>query len=272
MEYFQDASGRKIAYIDEGKGLPIVLLHGFCGSSSYWSEAAPLLARSYRVIAPDLRGHGASFAPEGPYTIEEMADDIAALLDHLRVERAVPFGHSLGGYIALAFAERHPGRLRGLSLVHSTAYPDGEQAKENRLKAVQTIRTDGIGAFVDGLVPKLFAPEHVDSMADRVLRAKEIGYATPPQGAAGASLAMRERPDRNRVLAELELPILLVAGERDQIVPPERTFTVDGPNVSHATIPGAGHMSMMEAPEALVSVMTAYLDAVKEERDSNPES
>ncbi|OKP86250.1 alpha/beta hydrolase [Paenibacillus helianthi] len=250
--------GSNICYSDQGKGDVIVLLHGFCGSSAYWEQVIPSLSSNYRVIAPDLRGHGASDAPLGAYTVDQMADDVLSLLNALEIPECYLLGHSLGGYITLSFAQRHASRLKGFGLIHSSGYPDSEEAKENRLKSVSTIQNEGIFAFVDGLVPGLFAPGAAPQLLERT---KEIGYRTPPQGAVGAAMAMRERPDRRDVISATMLPVLLVAGAEDSKVPPERTFTSDKPNVTQATIPGVGHMSMYEAPGRLSEIIKHYVHA-----------
>ncbi|AZS17248.1 alpha/beta fold hydrolase [Paenibacillus lutimineralis] len=253
------ANGISVAYQEQGQGQTIVLLHGFCGSSAYWEKLAPLLSREYHIVMPDLRGHGASGAPEGPYTIEQMADDIAVLMEQMGVPKYTLLGHSLGGYITLSLAERYSSRLDGFGLIHSTPYPDSEEAKEKRLKAVEKIQAEGIHAFVDGLVPGLFAPKHLQTMMQDVNRTKEIGYLTSSQGAQGAALAMRERVDRREVLDQSELPILLVAGENDGVIPLERTFTVEGDGVIKAVIKAAGHMGMYEAPDQLATVISDFM-------------
>lgn len=256
-------NGIKLAYEDRGQGDTVVLLHGYCGSSAYWEIVSPLLAQSYRVIAPDLRGHGGTDAPVGACTIDLMADDVAELLEKLEVEKYTLLGHSMGGYIALSIAERFPERLNGFGLIHSTAFPDSEEAKEKRLQAVSKINTSGITSFVDGLVPGLFA-ERMRITAQRyVNRAIEIGYGTPPHGASGAALAMREREDRRDVLSETKLPVLLIAGENDDIIPQERTFTAEGDNIAQVVIKDAGHMSMYEAPEELVEAIAGFLIKIR---------
>lgn len=251
--------GNNICYSDQGKGEVIVLLHGFCGSSQYWERVIPFLSSGYRVIAPDLRGHGSSDAPLGAYTIDQMADDVLSLLNALEIPQCYLFGHSMGGYITLSFAERHAARLKGFGLIHSTGYPDGEEAKEKRLKSVSTIQNEGIFAFVDGLVPGLFAASTVAKAPELLVRAKEIGYKTPPQGAVGAAMAMRERPDRRDVISAAAVPVLLVAGTEDGLIPAERTFTSDKSNITKATISGAGHMSMYEAPERLSEIIKDFV-------------
>lgn len=253
--------GLSIAYEEQGQGQPVVLLHGFCGSSAYWERVMPLLARRYRVIAPDLRGHGSSDAPLGAYTIEQMADDVAGLLDSLGLEKYTVLGHSMGGYVTLSLAERYSERLDGFGLIHSTAYPDSEEAKEKRLRAVSIISSEGITSFVDGLIPGLFASNQAETHGG-IERAKEIGYKTPPQGASGSALAMRKRIDRRDILTDTKLPLLLVAGEKDAVVPIERTFTTEGPHVTKAVIKGAGHMSMFEAPEQLSAVISDFLEHI----------
>lgn len=258
-----EKDGQKLAYLDagQGEGAPLILLHGFCGSSGYWDDVIPLLASGRRVIAPDLRGHGQSSAPEGgAYPMEAFADDIAGLLEHLRIERAIVLGHSLGGYITLAFAERHADKLAGFGLIHSTAYPDDEKGKAGRLKGQQTIREEGLPVFLDGLIPRLFAPEHLEAMPGAVRKAMEIGLETNPAGAVSMLEGMRLRPERNRVLEQANVPVLLVAGKKDQIVAPERTFSASGSRIAQHTIPTAGHMSMMEAPEQLADIVRGFAD------------
>ena len=253
--------GVNIGYSDQGEGEVIVLLHGFCGSAQYWEQVAPLLSSGYRVIAPDLRGHGTSDAPKGAYTIEQMADHILSLLDALEISKVTLLGHSLGGYITLSFAQRYASRLKAFGLIHSTGFPDSEEAKEKRLISISTIQSQGITAFVDELVPGLFSPETAASNSQLVVRAKEIGYKTPPQGAVGAAMAMRERPDRRDVISATELPVLLVAGAEDRLIPAERTFTSNKPNITQAVISGAGHMSLLEAPERLSEIILSFLES-----------
>ncbi|TDG00352.1 alpha/beta fold hydrolase [Paenibacillus piri] len=257
-----EQGGMTFAYKEQGEGQAVVLLHGFCGSSDYWNELLPLLPYHYRFIAPDLRGHGRSSAPEGAYTMEQFAEDLVRLLQLLQAERPIVLGHSLGGYATLAFAEKHPQLLSAFGLIHSTAYPDSDAAKEGRLKGMATIRGQGLPVFIDGLIPKLFAPEHVKSMPEAVRSAVDIGLGTHPEGAVRTLEGMRTRPDRNRVLADAELPVLLVAGTHDQIVPPDRAFSVSGGTIMQREIDAAGHMSMVEAPRRLADIIVEFISKV----------
>jgi len=263
-------TGEVIAYCEQGekrdRDEPVMLLlHGYCGSSSYWKEVLPHLSKHGRVIVPDLRGHGASTAPkQDVYDMNDYADDVAMLMDALGESQAILIGHSLGGYVTLAAAERYPDKLRAYGLVHSTALPDGEEAKANRDKAAAAIREQGIAAFVEGLVPKLFAPGHVATMADQVEQAKAIGRGTAPEAAIATAMGMKQRPDRSRVLREAVLPVLLVAGQEDGVVPPERTLSGEaGPAASRVLLEGCGHMSMLERPERLAAELAAFASSVK---------
>lgn len=245
-----------LAYIDEGAGNPVVLLHGFCGSSQYWEKVIPELAKHYRVIAPDLPGHGQSSPLKLGFSIDDLAEKIKELLDVLNIEQVTMFGHSLGGYITVAFAEKFNSYLNGFSLVHSTAFPDSDEAKKGREAGVAKIKDEGIHPFIDGLVPKLFSPEHLNE--SYVEKAKQIGYNTSPQGAMDTLLAMKNRPDRNHVLQNTEVPVILIAGEQDQIVPVEKTFSVSRTNIKQAIIKNAGHMSMYENPDELIKLITTF--------------
>lgn len=255
-----ELGNQNIAYKDQGAGEAILLLHGFCGSSAYFDEILPELTANYRCIVPDLRGHGQSDAPNSSYSIDQMADDVMGVLNALELAKVSVFGHSLGGYITLSIAERYPERVKAFGLVHSTAYPDSEEAKEKRLAAVSTIQTQGIQSFVDSLVPGLFAEENRERMSTVIDKIQEIGYRTSPLGATSTAIAMRERPDRRHVLEDSIVPVLLIAGESDGVVPPDRTFTADGEGVTQALIRGAGHMSMVEAPDELTRVILEFMN------------
>ncbi|QIZ08755.1 alpha/beta hydrolase [Priestia megaterium] len=249
-----------IAYIDQGEGKPIVLLHGFCGSSRYWEHVIPVLSDSCRVIALDLPGHGQSGPLKGSSTIENLADQVKNLLDELNLQEVTMFGHSLGGYITLAFAEKYSNQLNGFSLIHSTAFPDSEEAKKGRLANIEKVNQSGIYSLIDGLVPKLFSPDNQDE--NYVGAAMEIGYTTSAEGAIDALNAMKDRPDRNQVLEASTMPVLLIAGEQDQIIPAEKTFSVSRANIKQSIIKDSGHMSMYENPHNLIKEIQDYLSTI----------
>lgn len=249
----------QIAYRDEGHGSAVVLIHGFCGSSAYWEHIIPALSTAYRVIAPDIRGHGQTPAASETSSMELLANDVAALLVHLHIDQAVVFGHSLGGYVTLALVERHPELVSRFSLIHSTALPDSEEAKEKRSQGIRHIRDHGVASFVDELIPKLFTDVHLKTMADQVQAAIEIGYLTSPAGAMHCLEGMRLRPNRNQVLQDRRVPILLVAGSEDLVIPAERMFSATGDHIQTFIMSDVGHMSMLEAPKQLISLMSSFI-------------
>ncbi|MET3292377.1 UNVERIFIED_CONTAM: pimeloyl-ACP methyl ester carboxylesterase [Brevibacillus sp. OAP136] len=250
---------RTIAYREEGSGPALLLLHGFCGSHAYWDKVVPELAKEYRVLATDLPGHGGTSHVEGAETIDAMADEVKLLLDQAGVDKVILLGHSLGGYLALSIAQRYEDRLLGFGLIHSTAYPDSPEAKKGRDANVEKVGQQGIAVLIDGLIPKLFSPEHLEDRKADVEEAKRIGYQTSPEGAIAALRAMKERPDRNQVLEDAALPILLVAGEQDQLIPADKTFSVTKENITQALIKDVGHMSMMELPDQLIAELRPFL-------------
>ncbi|KAA0546713.1 alpha/beta hydrolase [Bacillus sp. BGMRC 2118] len=249
-----------ISYIDEGSGDTVVLIHGFCGSAGYFEKIIPKLSENYRVIAPSLRGHGKSSAVCDPYTIEDMADDVYQLLRQLEIDKVTMIGHSLGGYVTLSFADQFPDMLNGYSLLHSTAHPDSVEAKEGRNKNIELICENGIEPLINALIPRLFAPKHVKLLEDEVKFVQEIGMNTSVTGAKGALKAMRDRKDRNDVLATSKVPVLLVAGEEDQLIPQEKVFSQTSDYIRQKTIVNAGHMGMLEAPNEVTAIILEFLN------------
>ncbi len=209
-------------------GNVIVLLHGFCGSSLYWQKICPILSDEYRVIIPDLRGHGGTTAPEGPYTMETMAEDIKALLDALGTRKVVMFGHSLGGYVTAAFAEKYPDKLAGFALIHSTVLSDTAEAIEKRTADIAYIREKGISKYLYSIIPELFPGEKLGEMRDEVNELIGVGQQMEAEAAIATLEGMMMRPDRSHVLAEAKFPVLLVAGAKDAVIKPDDTFSVSG--------------------------------------------
>ncbi|GIQ68957.1 alpha/beta hydrolase [Xylanibacillus composti] len=248
-----------LTHQEHGSGNPVVLLHGFPGSSAYWQLMLPQSAAACRVYTPDLPGHGASPLPDGEASIDAYADAVAAWMRHIGLGRATILGHSMGGYTALALLERHPDAVSAIGLIHSTPYADSDEAKQNRLNQIARIREEGMDTFVEGMVPKLFAPQHLTSMPEHIETVKAIGRRNPPEGAMYALEAMRKRPERLHLLQQAGVPVLLVAGEEDQVISPARTLVVEGDHVTSASLPGCGHMGMYERPAQLADVIISFV-------------
>ncbi|RIW33107.1 alpha/beta hydrolase [Bacillus salacetis] len=248
----------ELAYKDHGEGQAVILLHGFCGNSEYWERVMPLLDEC-RVITVDLRGHGESGIPEGGFSIEDMAADINYFMDQKQLKDVYMFGHSLGGYVALSFAEQFPEKLKGFGLIHSTPLPDDENGKDKRTESIKKIDSRGMEAFIDELVPKLFNQDRLEDKSEEIDKAKQIGYDTSPAGAKETLKAMRSRGDRRNVIQDSRLPILLVAGAKDQIIPQEKTFAVEGEHIRTVVLDNSGHMGLYEEPEKLSLEMKSFI-------------
>ncbi len=215
-----------------------------------------------RLIAPDLRGFGDSADAPAAETIDAHADDLAALLDALGIERAVVVGLSMGGYIALAMAERHRHRLAGLVLADTRAGADDAKAREGRAQAISAIEKGGAAAVLDGLAAKLFAPSTLIGVRESV-EARMQGVPGPTLVASLA--AMRDRPDRTGLLPSLAgLPTLVLVGSDDVITPPEeaRAMAAAIPGAELVEVEGAGHLAPVERPATVNEALQAFLDRV----------
>jgi 3-oxoadipate enol-lactonase len=251
-----------IAFKEMGEGEAIVFLHGFCGSVTYWDKVAPVLSSDYHVILIDLRGHGNSKASDAPFMIDDMAKDIKEVLESLQIGQFYLFGHSLGGYITLSFVEHYPEKLKGYGLIHSTAFPDSEEAKEGRINSAKSIEKNGIQPFIDGLIPKLFSDDSLLNLKEEVESTRKVGYSTDSKAAQQTLLAMKARPDRNIVLKK-NIPVLLVAGDQDKIIPVDKAFSVERNHVITKIIAESGHMSMLEKPNSLIEAIREFLHIKK---------
>lgn len=209
----------QLAYTDTGLGQPVVLLHGYPFNRSLWNEQVSALSNSFRVITPDLRGMGESDATQGAATMNRMAHDVAALLDHLEVSRAVIGGLSMGGYVALAFYKQFPSRVRALVLADTRAQADTEEGKQTRLQQAEKALAEGMAGIADSMLPKLLTPETVSKHPEVVKRVRDMMLKTKPAGAAGALLGMAERDDQTSLLSQISCPTLILVGKEDSITP-----------------------------------------------------
>ncbi|MCB0568680.1 MAG: alpha/beta hydrolase [Phaeodactylibacter sp.] len=240
---------KKVAFLSEGKGTPVVLLHGFCEDSTIWDDfAAALLEEPFRIIRIDLPGFGKSeVLPDA--TIEQMAEAVQVVLKSLRLKQVILIGHSMGGYVSLAFARRFPGMLLGLGLFHSHPYPDTAEKKEGRRKSIAFIGRQGHILFVKQLIPALFTPKFARS--NSFLLEKLIFSASKYKstGIMAALEAMASRPDESGTLAGIEAPALFIIGEEDSAIPPAQSLEqIHLPAAASIHILGqVGHMGMFEA-------------------------
>jgi pimeloyl-ACP methyl ester carboxylesterase len=245
-------------YSDIGHGTPVVLLHGFPLSSEIWRAQLARLADRWRVITPDLRGHGKSPAPDGAYRIEGMARDLLALLDSLQISKAVIMGHSMGGYVTLATAKIAPERFLGLGLVASQAVADTDEARQGRFKMIEKVSAEGNTPVAAAMIPRLFAPNADPEIVEAT---RQIILNTPPVGIIGTLQAMAARDNTEAVLAKMNVPVLLMAGQHDQIIPLARSQALAAavPGAKLAVIEKVGHMPMLEDPTRTTAAIAEFL-------------
>jgi 3-oxoadipate enol-lactonase len=240
---------------------PLLLVHGFPLNRTMWRPQLAALAASTRVIAPDLRGHGASDAPPGPYLMDDFAADLQALLDHLGLARVIYCGLSMGGYIGFAFVRRYPARLAGLMLADTRAGADTEEGRANREDLAQLVEREGSAATVDRLLPRYVAPRTHATQPELVAGVRAMIAGTPPAGLAGAARGMGRRPDSFATLGEIAVPTAIVVGSEDALTPPaeaERLHTaIAGSTLT--IIPDAGHLSNLEQPAAFNEAVRRFL-------------
>jgi pimeloyl-ACP methyl ester carboxylesterase len=254
----------RLAYTDEGPGPAVVLLHGFPLGRAMWKEQVAAIGSMYRVIAPDLRGHGESPAPDGDYTIDEMADDVIELLDTLGLDvPVVAGGLSMGGYVALSLAERYPDRLRALLLMDTRAAADSPEALANREELAQAVLKAGNPSpAIEAMIPRLFSPWFVENRPELVAPLRRVMERNSARGVVGALRAMAARPDRTHVLAGIRVPTLVLVGEEDAITPPvELQAMADAiPGARLEVVPRAGHLAPYENPPVANGVILRFLD------------
>src|ERR1041384_8168237 len=208
----------QMAYTDAGIGRPVVLIHGYPFNRSLWNEQVTSLSNTYRVIAPDLRGFGDSDAAEEG-TMDQMAQDVGLLMDHLESSRAAIGGLSMGGYVALAFYKQFHSRVRALVLADTRAQGDTEEGKQTRFQQAEKALSEGMAGIADAMLPKLLTPETVSKRPEVVKHVRDMMLQAKPEGAAAALRGMAERDDQTELLAKITVPTLVIVGVGDAITP-----------------------------------------------------
>jgi len=260
---------QKLAYRAEGQGTPVVLLHGFCEDSSVWELLkAGLLEASCQVVSIDLPGFGGSEAVPG-ISIAQMAEAVQAVLSELGIARGVLIGHSMGGYVSLAYARRFPERLLGLGLFHSHPYPDSEEKQASRQKSADFIRRQGHALFVKQLIPSLFAPKFARDNAMLIHKLSYQAARYPSEGIIAALEAMAQRPDESKTLTGLAVPVLFIIGKEDAAIPADQSMaqTHLPERASIHILEKIGHMGMLEAPAKTLAILREFIAFCQ---DQNP--
>jgi len=209
--------GGEVAFYDQGKGRVVVLLHGYLGSHQIWKDTIENLSMNYRVLAIDLPGHGQTTNFGYAHSMNLMAGAVKSVLDYLRLKKCVIIGHSMGGYTALAFADLYPDYLKGICLYHSSAYPDSDEKKADRLRAVELVKKNRT-VYTKATIKNLFASKNLKYLKKEIAFATSIAKATKREGIVAALLGMKDRPNRDIILGLVNYPIMMVIGEHDNVL------------------------------------------------------
>jgi pimeloyl-ACP methyl ester carboxylesterase len=252
-----------IAYSIYGKGPSVVLLHGFGEDGSIWENQIQFLASHFQLIVPDLIGSGKSeLHTNSDISIESMADDVRSILAKENLNSCFILGHSMGGYIALAFAEKFPEMLKGLGLIHSTSFADTAEKKIARQKGIDFIREHGNEAFMNATIPNLYGAKFKEEFPEIFQRLLKKSYEIKAETLVNYYVAMMKRKDRTDLLKNSPVPIFIFIGDDDKAVSPEDALYQSAlpPRCHVKLVAGIAHSGMWEAPEILNQEILKYLN------------
>jgi pimeloyl-ACP methyl ester carboxylesterase len=253
--------GRRISYTDSGKGAVIVLLHGYLESSDVWNGFKDKLASEFRVISVDLPGHGLSDIYEETHSMEFMATIVKELLYSLSIEKVFITGHSLGGYVALAFLELFPGYLSGYCLFHSHPFSDSPEAIEKRIREIVIVRAGKKHLMYPDNVTRMFAPSNIDKFSEALQRSKEIASKIPGEGIIAVLSGMMQRPSRLDLMEEGRVPCLWILGTMDSYISYDliQEKVILPVNASVVLLDKSGHLGFIEEEDRSVEVITGFV-------------
>ena len=255
-------NGITLSYQDQGQGAPLILIHAFPLSSAMWEPQVREFSKNYRVIAPDLRGHGESDAPLWSFTLDDYAEDICELLRHLGIAHATFVGLSMGGYTLLALYRKFPELVERMVLSDTRAQADSGEAKAGRFAMAQVAYQKGPKAIAEIMMPKLLGATSLEERKDLVERIQTMITANQASGIIVDLMAMAQRPDSTPLLSHISCPTLVVVGEEDVATPPaEAQYIADRVSGSQlVTIPQAGHVTNLEQPGKFNAALKSFLE------------
>lgn len=256
-----------LSYVSTGTGDTIVLIHGFGEDNRIWNYQVAFLENTYHLLIPNLPGTGQSEIGTSELSVESMATSIKQMLDEEKIGQCIMLGHSMGGYVALAFAEKYPERLQAFGLIHSTAYADSNEKKEARQKSIGFINEHGAAEFIKTTIPNLFAKKFNEEQKPVVDELIEQGNQFTAETLIAYYTAMINRPDRSDILQKATVPVLFFIGEEDKAVSPADALEQAAlPAVCMVKlVPGIAHMGMLEATDELNRSLGEFCTTVKEQ-------
>ena len=258
-------NGKKFSYKTIGEGPVVMLVHGFGETGSIWKEQAEYLSGHCMLIIPDLPGSGESELPvmdRKNLSIEDLAESIHSIITSENIDECTLLGHSMGGYITLAFAEEYPDKLKAFGFIHSTAFADSEEKKQNRKKGVEMMDKYGSYAFLKTTTPNLFAEAFKKEHGDEVNKLMEEGRQFKKENLQQYYRAMMQRFDKTNVLKNSKVPVLFIMGTEDVAAPLNDVLKqVHQPEISYIHIvENTGHMSMLEMPGKLNELLKNFIN------------
>lgn len=255
-----DFNGRKMFYDKQGSGPCLVFLHGYLESKEVWKSFSSFF-QEYTVIMPDLPGQGDSEMIDENQTVEQMAEAVKAVIENEGFSSCFIYGHSMGGYVALAFERKYPEMVKSLGLIHSTIYPDNEEKKKNRIREIELIRAGKKVMVVSGMLPNVVAKENIQRLKPQIDEIVERAKMFPAKGIIAVLNAMMQRP-KHKVNAET--PFHLIAGDKDNFIPNEVYSGMKSANSGIVLdfIFNTGHASFIENPAKTAQVIKFFLNSV----------
>jgi len=259
-----NVNGQNISYDERGRGLPLVLVHGFPLDNRIWEAQLAALSDKYRVIAPDLPGFGKSQPPKA-FTMDSLADSLHAFLTQIKALPCALAGLSMGGYMSFAYERKYPTDLKAFILVDTKAEADTPDGKAGRNKMIETARTSGSKPIAATMLPKMITSQSQQSRPQLAAQVNAIMEACPAQTIEHALAAMRDRNDFRDCLPSVAEPTLIIVGDADPITPPAVAESMNKaiPHSRLVIIKGAAHLSTMEQPEQVNQALRAFLSSLK---------
>ncbi|SDB90360.1 alpha/beta fold hydrolase [Williamwhitmania taraxaci] len=261
MEKAITYNGGIVMYADNGQGNPILLLHGYLESQEIWfSFTEKLIKQGHRVITLDLPGHGFSGSVGSEHTMDHLAGAVNTVLLEQKVEKCLVVGHSMGGYVALAFAKVYPEKLAGLCLFHSTPNPDSEEKKANRDREIELIKAGKKELIVKTHIPNAFAKENLKRCTDMVEEATLMALETENEGIIANLNGMKSRPDSTEFLKTVTQPVLMIFGAKDSYIVPEVASELANKFSMHSTVilENSGHMGFIEEEKRSIEIISEF--------------
>jgi pimeloyl-ACP methyl ester carboxylesterase len=254
-------AGRDVRYLEAGAGWPVLLIHAFPMNADMWRPQLERVPEGWRFIAPDVRGAGPEPSAAGPFTLDDVAADLAAFMDHLKLDRAVIGGLSMGGYITFALFRRSPERFDGIILADTKAEADTPEGREGRRAMIELVRAKGPAAIAEQMLPKLLSAATRERQPQIVSTVRSMIEGRNVEGIAGALEAMMARPDSTPGLSQVNCPALILVGAHDEITPEASARAMEQrlERSRVVVLPDAGHLSNLESPDAFSRALADFL-------------